>query len=117
MVPRVALDFVAEDDGFGHVFHGAAFLATLALEGEIGLFLGEAEVALQDAFGAFDEFAGLELLREVGVFALEAGHFDFGADQESDRGNELDLAFGVDVRLTVLHIDDADGSSAAEERD
>jgi len=29
----------------------------------------------------------------------------------------LDLAFGVDVRLAVLHVDDSDGASAAEERD
>jgi len=53
----------------------------------------------------------------VGVFALEARHFDFRADQESDGGDELDLAFGVDVRLAVLHVDDSDGASAAEERD
>jgi hypothetical protein len=33
MVPRVPLDFLAENDRFGHFFHGAAFLAALALEG------------------------------------------------------------------------------------
>jgi len=115
MVAGVALDLVAEDNGFGHVFHGSAFLATLALEGEVGLLLGEAEIALQDAFGALDEFAGFKLLREVGVFALEARHFDFGADQESDGGDELYLALGVDVRLAVLDVDDADGAPTAEE--
>jgi len=92
-------------------------LAALALEGEVGLLLGEAEVALQDAFGALHEFAGFELLGEVGIFAFEAGHLDFGADEKSYGGDELNLAFRIDVRLPVLHVDDAHGTSAAEERD
>src|SRR5258708_16504932 len=54
MVPRVALDFVAEHDGFGDFLHSAAFLAALALESEVGLLLGEAEITLQDAFSALD---------------------------------------------------------------
>jgi hypothetical protein len=46
MVPGVALDFVAEDDGLGDFLHGAAFLAALALQGKIGLLFCEAEFAL-----------------------------------------------------------------------
>jgi hypothetical protein len=53
----------------------------------------------------------------VGVLALKTSHFDFGPNEESYGGDELDLAFGVDVMLAVLYIDDADGASAAEERD
>ena len=53
----------------------------------------------------------------MGVFTFQARHFDFGADEESDGGDELDLAFGIDVRLPVLHVDDADGAAAAEEGD
>jgi len=92
-------------------------LAALALESKVGLFLGEAEVALQDAFSAFDQLASFELLGKMRVFTFQAGHFDFGADEEPDGGNELDLAFGVDVRLPVLQVDDADGTSSAKERD
>src|SRR5450432_221481 len=99
MVPRIAFHFFAEDHGFGNFFHGAAFLAALTLESEVSLLFGKAEFALQNAFGALDELAGFELLGKVGIFALEAGHLNLGANEESDGGDELNLALGVNVRL------------------
>jgi hypothetical protein len=80
----------------------------LALEGEVGVFFGELEIALEDAFGAFHGFARVKLFGEFGVGAFEACEFDFGADEEADGGDETDFALTVNVRLAALEIDDAD---------
>jgi len=60
---RVAADVVAQDDRFGNFFHGAALLAALALDGQVGLLFVQSKISLQDAFRALDYFARLQLLR------------------------------------------------------
>ena len=102
-----ALDFVGENDGFGHFAHGFAPLAALALEREIGFFFAELEVALEDSLGAFHGFARVELFGQFGVGAFEAREFNFGTDEKADRGDEANLTLTVDVRLSALEIDNA----------
>ena len=114
---RGAFYFFGEDDGFGDLLHGFASLAALLLERQVGVLFGGVHVALQDAFGAFEELAGFQALRELGVGGLQARHFDFRADQEADCGDEADVALAVDVGADVLQVDDADETAAAEQRD
>src|SRR5580765_3369766 len=104
------------DDSFGYFFHGFALLTALATEGQIGLFFAQAGLPLQDALGAFDDFAGFELFGQLRAFFFEAGHFDFGADEKADGGDEADFAFVVGVRLAILQIDDAHRAAAAQQR-
>ena len=75
-----ALDFVGQEDGFGYFAEGFAALAALALEGKVGVFFADLEIALEDAFGALHGFARVELFGEFGVCAFEASEFDFRAD-------------------------------------
>jgi hypothetical protein len=110
-----ALYFFAQDNGFGYGAHGHAALAALLLEHKVSLLFAQAQIALEDAFAALDDFAGLELLAEVRIFVFEAGHFDFGADQEADGGDELNFGVGVGVGLAVLQVDDANDFVAAED--
>lgn len=111
-----AFHFLAENDGLGDLLHGFAGLAALLLESQVGALFGRAQVALQDSFGAFEEFAGLEALGELRVGGFQARHFDFGADEEADGGDQLDVALLVNVRADVLQVDDADKPAAAEQR-
>jgi hypothetical protein len=112
-----AFYFFGEDDGFGDLLHGFAGLAALLLDGEVGVLFGGVHVALQDAFGAFEELAGFQALGELGVGGFQARHFDFCADQEADCGNQADVALFVDVGADVLEIDYPDQAAAAEQRD
>src|SRR5271169_623557 len=64
---RGAFYFFGEDDGFGDLLHGFAGLAALLLESQVGLLFGDVQVALQDAFGAFQELASFQALGELGV--------------------------------------------------
>jgi hypothetical protein len=114
---RGAFYFLGENDGFGDLLHGFAGLAALLLESEVGLLFGGGHVALQDAFGAFEELASFEALGELGVGGFQARHFDFCADQEADRRDQLDVALFVNVRADVLEVDDSDETAAAEQRD
>jgi len=68
---RVAADVVAEHDGFRNFLHGFALLPALALQSQVGLFFVQAEIALQDAFGALDNLSGLQLLGQRGVGFLK----------------------------------------------
>ena len=99
---RVFFYFVAEHDRFGNFFHRLALLAALPLEREIGLLLGESEIALQNSLGALDDLARLELLRKCRVCVLEAGHFDFCTHEKSDSRDQANFAAAVDVMLTML---------------
>src|SRR5262245_51487264 len=65
---------VADEDGLGDLLLGLAALAALALDGEIRLFFRDAQVALQDALRALDDFPLLEPLRELAVLGLEPRH-------------------------------------------
>ncbi len=57
---RIAFYLVAENHGFSNFLHGLAFLSALPLQGEIGLLFAQSHVALQNAFGTLDKFAGLQ---------------------------------------------------------
>src|SRR5687767_414982 len=84
-----AAQLVAEDDRLGDLLLGLAPLPALALDGQVGLFFSDAQIALQDALGAIDDFSRLEPLGQLGVLDLEARHLDLGADEEPDGGDEL----------------------------
>ena len=114
---RGAFYFFGENDGFGDLLHGFAGLAALLLDGEVGVFFCRVHVALKDAFGAFQELAGFEALRELGVGGFQARHLDFGADQEAYCGDQADIALFVNVWADVLEIDYADQAAAAEQGD
>ena len=55
----VSTDVIAQDDGFGNFLHRFAFLAALALQGKVSLLFVETQIALQNSFGALDDFSGL----------------------------------------------------------
>lgn len=112
---RATPDFFAEDDGLGDFFERLPFLAALALERQVGLLFIHREIALKDALGALDDFAGLELIGEVGVRCLQTGHFEFGANEEADGRDQANLLAGVDVLLAMLHVDDTDYTTTAED--
>ena len=111
-----AFYFFGENYGFSDLLHGFAGLAALLLDGEVGVFFGGVHVALQDAFGAFQELAGFQALGELGVGRFQARHFDFGADQEAYCGDQSDVALFVDVGADVLEINYANEAAAAEQR-
>src|SRR5262249_58420172 len=101
---------------FGYFFHGFALLAALPAEGEVGFLLAQAGLALQDAFGAFDDLSCFEFFAKLGAFFFEAGHFDFSADEKADGRYKADFGFAVGMRVAVLEIDDADGAATAQQR-
>lgn len=110
------LHIFAEDDCFGEFFHGLATLAALLLEGEVGLFLGEMEFALQDALGALDDFARLEAFGEQRIFRFEPRQLDFRSHKKPKGRDQPHFAFRVAVRFAVLDVDDADDFASAEHR-
>ena len=77
----------------------------------------EAEIALQNAFGALDDFPGLQLFRECGVGFLEAREFKFGTYEKSDCGDHANLSPPIDMVLAVLQIDHAYDAASAKQRD
>src|ERR1700727_447706 len=96
---RISPYLVAEHNGFSDFLHGLAFLAALALQGKVGLFFVETEVALQNAFGALDNLAGLQLFGESGVCILKASKFDFRSDEKADGGDHTDFAPAINMML------------------
>jgi hypothetical protein len=54
---RRTAQFVGQQDGLSDVLHGFAALPALALQGEVSLFFGEFQIALQNALGTFHHFA------------------------------------------------------------
>ena len=111
-----ALEFLAQDDGFGNFLHRLASLAALFLQRKVRIFLGHAQIALQDPLGALDDFAGLKALGELEIFAFQASTLDFGADQKTDRRHEANFARRVAVRGAALQVDDADQLPATHQR-
>ena len=57
---RRALHFVGHNERFSDLLHGFAALPALLLQRKVGAFFIESQVALQNAFGAFDQLTGLE---------------------------------------------------------
>src|SRR5687767_7276137 len=100
-------EVVAKHDRFGDLLLRLPTLPALPLDGEIGLFLGNAKVALQDALCALDNLPRLEPLGQLRVLDFEARHLDLGADEEADVRDELDVLPAVVVRLAMLQLDDA----------
>src|SRR5690349_19704386 len=86
-----AAEFVAEDDRFRNLLLRLAALAALPLNRQVGFFLADAEIALQDPLRAVEHLACFEPLRELRVLTLEPRHLDLGADQEADGGDQLDV--------------------------
>ena len=107
---------VAEDNGFGNFLHRFAALPALTLQGQVGLLFAETKVALQNAFCPLDELARLELTKQVRIHFLEAGQFDLGSDQKTDGGDQAHLAPFIDVRETMLEIDDAYDAASTHHR-
>src|SRR6266851_8622841 len=105
---RGTFHVVAQDDRFRDFFHRFAPLAALPLQRDIGLLLAQLQIPLQDSFGALDDLPGLQLFGKLRVLSLESSHFDLGAYQKSNRGNQIDLALAVVVRLPVLQVYDSD---------
>ena len=93
---------VAEDDRFGDLLLRLPTLTALTLDRQIRLFLRQPEVALQDALGAIENLPCLEPLRQLRVLDFKTRGFDLGANQKSDRRDQLHLAPVVIVRLPVL---------------
>jgi hypothetical protein len=56
---RTSPYFNTQDYGLCDFFHRAALLPALAFEDEIGFFLTQSEVTLQDAFSALDKLPRL----------------------------------------------------------
>ena len=66
-------EIVAQHDGFRNLLLRLPALPALALDGEVGLFLGHAEVALQDALRALDDLPRLEALGQLRVLDSRGG--------------------------------------------
>jgi len=62
VLPRVASHFLAEHNGFRDFFHASTLLPALPLNAEVGLFFSQAEIALKNSFGAFNQFSCFQLL-------------------------------------------------------
>lgn len=58
---RTAFQFIIQNDRFCDFLHGLPPLLAFALERSVGLFLIDFELALQDAFGALDDFPAFQL--------------------------------------------------------
>ena len=112
---RISSDLVAQHDGFGNNLHGFALLAALALQDEIGLLLAQAQIALQNAFGTFDDLSGLQLFREGGVGFFQARQLKFGAHEKSYGGDHTNLATAVHMVLAMLEINDAHNPATAHQ--
>ena len=111
-----APEIVGQQNRLGDLALGSPPLPALSLDGEVGLFFADAEVPLQDALRAIEDLARFEPLRQLTVLALEARQLDLGADEETDRGDQLNLGPAVLVRMTMLQVDDGHQPSAAEHR-
>jgi hypothetical protein len=86
---------IGEEYRVGDFAHGLAPLAAFALHRVVGLILGDIEVALQYPLGAVNDLAGFEAVRELEIFGLQAGMFDFGANKNADSGGETALEVSV----------------------
>ena len=73
---------IAENDGVGDLLHRTPPLLAFPLQHDVGLFFGDVQIALQNSFGAFHQFAGFKKAGQLRVLAFEAGHLDFCADQK-----------------------------------
>src|SRR4030095_6391838 len=109
-----AVEIIGQQDGLSDVPLGSPPLPALSLDGEIRVFFADAEIPLQDAFGAIDDLARFEPLRQLTVRALEPRELDLGADEESDGRDQLDLFPAVLVRVSMLKVDHRHQPSAAE---
>ena len=105
---------VGQQDRFGDLPLRSATLPALPLDRQIGLFLGDAQIALQDPLGAIEHLARFEPLRQLAVLGLEPRQLDLGAHQEPDGGDQLNLAPAVLVRMAMLQVDDGDEPAAAQ---
>jgi hypothetical protein len=101
-------DVVAKNNRFRDFFHRFAALPALPLQRDVGFWLAQLQIPLEDSFGAFDDLPGLQLFGKLGILSLEPRHFNFRPYQKSDRGNQVDLALTVVVRLSVLQVYDSD---------
>src|SRR6185503_8322335 len=107
-------EVVAQHDRFRDFLLRLPTLPALPLDGEVGLFLGDSEIALKDALRALDDLPCLEPLGQLRVLDFEPRHLDLGADEEADGRDELDVLPAVVVRLTMLQVDDADQLAARQ---
>src|SRR2546421_949856 len=55
---------VLPNDEFSDFFHGFALLTALAAQRQVGCFFAKVGFALQDSFGALDDFAGFKFFGE-----------------------------------------------------
>ena len=94
----------------------ALALAALFLQHQVRFFFGDTKIALEDSLSALNNFARLEFFRKLRIFFFETSHLDFGTNQKSDGGDQLDFGFGVHVRLAVLQVDDSHEFVAAKNR-
>jgi hypothetical protein len=100
-------DVVAKNNRFRDFFHRFAALPALPLQRDVGFLFAQLQIPLQDSFGALDDLPGLQLFGKLGILSLEPRHFNFRAYQKSYRGNQMDLALAVVVRLSVLQVYDS----------
>src|SRR5687767_3170928 len=92
-------------------------MPALALNRQIRVLLADPEIALQDSLRALDQLPRLETLRQLRVLTLQTRQLDFGADQEPNRRDQLNLRPAVLVREAMLEIDHRDQAAAAEHGD
>jgi len=77
------LQIFAEDDCFGDFLHGLLPLPASSLRSQTGVFFTELQIALQNSFGALDDFSGFEAFQELRVVASDPRSLDLGASEES----------------------------------
>jgi len=87
--------------------HRFAALRALPFERNVAFLFAHLQIPLLDSFGALDDFSGLQLFAKLGILSLEPRHFNFRVNEKSYRGNQMDLALAVVVRLSVLQVYDS----------
>ena len=74
-------------------------LAALPLKCEIGFFLVNPKIPLQDSLGAIHQTASFRQFGKLRFFGFENRSFDFRAHEETDYLNQIDLPLAVKIGL------------------
>ena len=118
LLPAVSpAEIVGQHHGLRNLLHRDAPSPALLLQSEVSLLFGEARVALQDSLRAFQELARLQLACQLRDLGIQSSPLDFGANQMSERRDQLSFPRRVLVRLAVLKVQDSDKPASSQNRD
>src|SRR2546425_9008807 len=109
-----APQLVTDQDGLRNLPLRLPPLPALALNREIRLLLGDAEIPLQDPLRALHDLARFEALGQLAVLHLQPRQLHLRPDEKPHRRDQLNLGARVLARLAVLDVDHPDQPAATQ---